>query len=433
MYSSSNRSILRHRSLSLVLTFIISTGLSHVSFATDFQMPPSVAAGGSEGSASKKSLVSKGTYNLLVDVQGSIDEGDIDGAFEKLNRLIIRVQKNAYETAVVLKTAGYIYVSRNENTKAIELLELAHNMSALVHENQQKLRYDLSQLYLSEDQLMLSIRYLQSWLEHAKKDELNAAVFIRLGNAYMQAKEYQEAVKSFERAVAQSETPVEYHLQLLLASYVIQKDYGKGIQLLKRIVTLYPGKKKYVLQLTGLYDELEQEDNALGALEYAYKNQLLNETQELSDLAYRLITRGYPHKAAEVLEAGFKDFILWYTAENYSLLAKAHLDAKQVDRAIPYLEKAILTATTPNSAQALSHAYIEMEDYENAARALQIGLKRSSKDQQRYLNLSLGHVLFKLGRNEQALAVYRRLKDDVSLDEQAKVLVNRWYRYLNSL
>lgn len=84
----------------LCLAFLLGVNCAE---ATDFQIPPSVAAGDVEGAKSKKSLVSKGTFRLLEDVQKTIDKGEIDIAFQKLNTLIIRVQETPYETAVVLK------------------------------------------------------------------------------------------------------------------------------------------------------------------------------------------------------------------------------------------------------------------------------------------------------------------------------------------
>lgn len=401
--------------------------------ATDFQMPSTVQLQSAEGVESKTSFISKGTYKTLTHIQKDIDLGNTNAAFNGLNKLILRVHENVYETAVVLKTAGYIYVDLDKTDKAIELLTLALSRNALAHENQQKLRFDLAQLFLNKGDEQSTKRYLTAWRDNAQLNELTTSMLIKLGNTYSVLKDYRQASGFFEQAISKNEAPVEYHYQLLLASYALQDEYKKAIKLLKNIITLFPDNQRYPFQLTALYDAVNNKSAALSAMEFAYKRGFFTETQQYSDLAYRLLDLGYPYKSIEVLEQGFSSFLLWVTPENLMLLAQAHIDAKQNKQAIPVLEKALASMKNTHPANVLSQLYLENEDYLNAERVLKIALATQDKEQAIHIKLSLAHVLYKLEKYNSALTLFDELKQLESLDNATNQLVDNWYAYLSKI
>lgn len=408
----------------------------NIAWATDFQMPPSVAQADEGGAKSAKSLVSKGTYKLLVDAQKSIDKGRIDEAFEKLNAIILRVQKNTYESAVVIKTAGYLYLQREDHKQAIELLKVSLSMNALVEQNQQKLRYDLAQLSMAEEDYDSAIHYLKDWLERAPEDESKTLALVRLGKAYIQLERYALAAEALEQGLeekrANSESPSEQHLQLLLTAYVLLDAHEKAVSVLRQLMVIKPKKTQYPLRLVAVYDELEQAAKALASLEYAYKQGLLQETQQLSNLAYRLISRGYPYKAAKVLEEGLASFVLWRTPENLNLLARAYLDSGQTELAIPYLEKALLTTQRPAPGQILAQIYLSNERYVDAIRSFESALVHSSGQQALELTLALAHTYWQSGQLEPAMVLLERLYRDPDLNEKTRRQVEDWRRYLSA-
>ncbi len=420
----------RKRLCTLVLA-CLSLCLAFPLFATDFQMPPSVASGESEGGNSKKSLVSRGTFKLLESVQKSIDRDLYDEAFEKLNRLILRVQENPYEAAVVLKTAAYLYIRRDEQTKAAELMRHAVNMNQLVHENQQKLRFDLAQILLNDGQHDEAITLLETWLDKAKKEEITPSIYIRLGNAYLQAENHVKTSFNFERAIAASEEAKEYYYQLLLASYVVQEKLTPAIQLLKKMLVLFPEEKKYSLQLVGLYDQNSQPEKALQVLQLAYQKRQLDQTEEYASLAYRLLDARYPLKAATILKEGMDKFIVWITPQNLNLLAQAYISSKQESLAIPVLEKAIRTAETPNTALILSQLYLKQKNYSSAIRSLQDAFATANAKQKIEINLQLANTYFLDKNEEQAKLIYESLLVQPALNKKQRKMVESWRRYLN--
>ncbi|MFT5718655.1 MAG: tetratricopeptide (TPR) repeat protein [Oleiphilaceae bacterium] len=422
--------------------------ISGLAIATDFQMPANIASSSESGGKSKKSLISKGTYKLLTKVQDAIDQNHYDEAFERLNKIILRVKDNAYESAVVLKTAGYIYVSQQETSKALPLLINALGLKSLARENQQKLRYDIAQLIMSQQSmkqigtqqdvnvvdLQHVIIYLTDWLNDATDEEITEAVYARIGSVYLQLKQYLKANtylnKAITRSALQGKKPSEYHHQLLLASYIKLKDFEAAIETLKNLIVHFNKDKRYRMQLVGLYDETDQSKRALAVLEVAYKQGLLDDTTEYTALAQRLIQAGYPHKATRILHQGLDNFIVWVTAENLTLLASAYIQAKEPLHAIPILEKALSTATNARSGQLLSQLYIDQQNWKKTIDVLQRTLALANDKEAINLQLSLGYAYYEQGEIKEAKSLFNLLAENDQLNNQTKQTVKDWNKYL---
>jgi len=424
--------------------------ISGLSLATDFQMPANVAEASESGGKSKKSLVSKGTYKLLTKVQVAIDHKQYDEAFKRLNKLILRVKDNAYESAVVLKTAGYIYVNRQEMDKALTILRIALSLNSLARENQQKLRYDIAQLIMSQQsankieeeqevddaELQLAITYLTTWLDYATEKEITEAVFARIGSIYLQLKQYPKASTYLNKAITwsarQGKKPSEYHHQLLLVSYIELKDFEAAIGVLKNLIVHFDKSKPYRMQLVGLYDETNQSKKALAVLEVAYKQGLLDDTTEYTALAQRLIQAGYPHKATRILHQGFDNFIVWVTPENLTLLASAYIQAQEPQHAIPILDKALSTATNSRPGQLLSQLYLNQQNWEKSIDTLLLTLELANEKEAINLQLSLGYAYYEQGQIKEATTLFSLLAENTQLNNQTKQTVKDWNNYLQN-
>jgi len=445
----SMKSTLKWRPYIAVLLLLSISGLT---IATDFQMPETVAAASNSGGKSKKSLVSKGTYKLLTKVQEAIDQSQYDEAFERLNKLILRVKDNAYESAVVFKTAGYIYVSRQETSKALPLLDSALKLNSLARENQQKLRYDLAQLLMSQQnvkqlnldqqaiidaELNRAITYLTTWLDHATEEELSAAVYARIGSAFLKLKKHSEAALYLNKAITRSklkrEKPSKYHHQLLLASYIEIKDFEAAIRVLKHLIVYFGQDKHFRMQLVGLYDETQQTKQALAVLEVAFKQGFLDDTTEYTALAQRLMLAGYPHKATQVLQQGLDSFIVWVTPENLTLLARAYIQAQEPQHAIPILRKAISTASNALPGQLLSQLFIEQEAWSSAIATLLLTLDKAKEKDAISLQLSLGYAYYEHGQIKKAKALFNQLIANTELDKKTIRTAQDWQRYLQTI
>ncbi|MFT7186074.1 MAG: tetratricopeptide (TPR) repeat protein [Pseudohongiellaceae bacterium] len=423
--------------------------ISGLAIATDFQMPANIASSSESGGKSKKSLISKGTYKLLTKVQDAIDQNHYDEAFERLNKIILRVKDNAYESAVILKTAGYIYVSRQETSKALPLLINALGLNSLARENQQKLRYDIAQLIMNQQStkqvgvgqqdvnvidLQHAITYLTDWLDYATDKEITESVYARIGIIYIQLKQYLKASKYLNKAITtsalQGKKPSAYHHQLLLASYIKLNNFEAAIDTLKNLIVHFVKNKRYRMQLVGLYDETNQPKLALAVLEVSYKQGLLDDTTEYTALAQRLIQAGYPHKATRILNQGLDDFIVWVTPENLTLLASAYIQAKEPLHAIPILEKALSTATNARSGQLLSQLYIDQQNWKKTIDVLQRTLALANDKEAINLQLSLGYAYYEQGEIKEAKSLFNLLAENDQLNNQTKQTVKDWNKYL---
>jgi tetratricopeptide (TPR) repeat protein len=410
--------------------------------ATDFQMPPTITSAEKGDSKNKKKRLTKASYQSLVKVQKAIDKNHYNEAFERLNRLIVQVKDKAYESAVVIRTAAYIYVNQQETNKAVQLLSEALSLNALTKKDQQKLRYDIAQLLISEQevseqQYKKAIQSLTLWLDYAHDEDMTASVYAQIGSHYRQLKQYSSAIlylnKAIEKSDQQGKKPSEYHYQLLLACYLAKNKLDEAINVLKRLITNFNLNKNYHLQLVGLYDEINHPNQALAALDITYKLGLLNETSEYTALAQRLMSAGYPHKATQVLHQGLDQFIVWVTPENLTLLAVAYIQAQEPQQAVPILEKALITTTTAVPGQLLSQIYMEQKHWQKATKTLKFTLEKADKKARPELQISLGYALYEQGKIDEAKALFKTLAGNIYLNDEVKHTVQNWNRYFQSL
>ena len=80
------------------------------------------------------------------------------------------------------------------------------------------------------------------------------------------------------------------------------------LTLYEELVSFYP-KKRYWVQLSGIYGELKEESKQLGALEAAHDQRLLDKENEYVVLYQLLMRAEAPYKAAKVIDYGIKESI----------------------------------------------------------------------------------------------------------------------------
>ena len=75
------------------------------------------------------------------------------------------------------------------------------------------------------------------------------------------------------------------------------------VPLYEEILELYP-KKKYFVNLAGLYSDLDRPGDYTSLLKTAYTKQLLNKKSEFQSLSQMLLAAGNPYWASEVMLTG---------------------------------------------------------------------------------------------------------------------------------
>ena len=108
--------------------------------------------------------------------------------------------------------------------------------------------------------------------------------------AHWQLKEKKLALRNAETAMciskATQKIPREGTYNIIKALYNENEDTQSMLTLYEELVSFYP-KKRYWVQLSGIYGELKKESKQLGALEAAHDQRLLDkETSILSFISF---------------------------------------------------------------------------------------------------------------------------------------------------
>jgi len=333
--------------------------------------------------------LSQSTYQQLTEVHKHIDQQAYDTASKALQGLLQDVQQRPYEKAVVLQTLGYVQVSREAYPAAIRALEQSLALQQLPDDTQQRLRYDLAQLYVAEDQADKATRTLEAWFQQADKPPAEA--YVLLGHAYAQQQKYRKAIPPLVKANELADKPHADWYEALLAMYYELQSYPDCVPLLENMIRLFPQRHHYWQQLAGVHLALKDYDAALTALELAYRDGALKKEQQLIQLVQLYLYTGIPYKGARLLEDQMRTGGIQNNARHRELLARAWSSAKQRTQAIQALEKAISADSTPELRLRLAQWYFEDERWQAAASILEplVGDKTTGSSGQAWLLLGI--------------------------------------------
>jgi predicted Zn-dependent protease len=194
----------------------------------------------------------------------------------------------------------------------------------------QNVRYNLAQLYLVQDRHQDAIRLFLAWFE--REEVPTPQAHFMLAMAYMQNDQKAEALQHAREAVAKAGDPREPWLQLLASLLVENQGFEEAVPVMEQLAVRFP-KKAYYDQLSALYSQLGRHQQALGAMELAYAQDLLTEPRDLKTLAQLYLFNQSPYKASKVLQRGIDAGVITDDPEAWTLLGTREPGEARRDRA----------------------------------------------------------------------------------------------------
>jgi len=368
------------------------------------------------------------THRQLTDIHEQIDKQAYDEALAELEILLVDIGNNSYEKAVVLQTLGYVQISREAYTPAAEAFEQALVLDQLPTTTQQRLRYDLAQLYLTSGKPVKAIQLLERWF--ADTTQTDATAYALLGHAYAQNNQYAKAIPALQRAIELSEKPHADWYEALLAMHYERESWQACIPLLKEMLRLFPERQTYWSQLAGVHLALKNYVAATNALELAYRDGALEQEQELIQLARLYLHTGMPHKAARLLEQQLGLGRITDTSAHQKLLAQSWAASGERDQAILALEQAIGTSTAPIIRLQLAQWYIEAERWKAAEEMLAAVVEKTEENRLK----AQGWLLIGIARYEQRkIPAAQTAFNYASQLPTTREAASQWLEFLNTL
>ena len=225
----------------------------------------------------------------------------------------------------------------------------------------------------------------------------------------------------------------------------LEDRIGKEVALDKKVgvyeilVNLYP-KKSHYLNLASTYFQMDRERDYMIILRAAYQKDYLDKQAEYITLAQLLLTFDNPYWAAEVLINGQKKLVPFKDEETgeekllpvvkedektLKLLADCLISAQEYEQAIPILLRAAQLSDDGQKYVVLGSLYSQLDQWENAAEAIEKGIKKGNVRNLFQAKLSLGSIFLEMRDFEKAKKEFRFvLKDGEKEDvERANALL----------
>lgn len=341
----------------------------------------------------------------LTDAQEALAKGDYEAAEAALGKLQTHEKRNDYETALMHQLYGHLHSERGEYKRAIRSFEGAVATKALPRQADLNLRYNLGQLYVATERYKEAIRILKDWLKRAENPAPRGYVLV--AQAYVSLGDYRKALPPIRAAIRKSKKPEESWLRLALIVRLELEQYAEAAEVLELLCANY-SNKTYWTQLSGVYGNLGRDKAALNAMEVAYRQGFLTESEELVRMAELYLYNGVPYQAALVVEKGLADGSIEKNLDGWRLLANSWLSAKEFDRALAPLERAASLSSEGELSLRLGHLHLHREEWSDAAKALRGALRKGGIDKPASAQLLLGIALYQLGDTKGAEQAFRR-------------------------
>jgi len=336
-----------------------------------------VAALGAWSTASAQTLT-PAVANDLLSAYEELENENFEEALQKLDTLMSRrgERMSGFDRASVLQIRGSAHVQLENFEAGIRDFDEALNLEALPSEQNNRLRFNLAQLYFATERYRESIDLFNRWLA-SEEAEPSETTFFMLAGAHYQLDELEPALENIIRAMDLAPEPRQRNYDF---KNVVLNELNRTTQrteLMKRMVALWPDNLPYWRQLAGLYLDQDDQFQAFSVMESAYLAGLTESEDDIILLAQFYSTFNNPHRGANLVEREMEQGRVERNVDNLQLLSQLWSQAREHRRSIPVLREAAGMAETGTLYYRLGQALMADEnnaDAEDAFRnALNVG------------------------------------------------------------
>ena len=341
-----------------------------------------------------------------------------------------------YERGRVEQLLAGMSFAEDNYAEAREHLELAISSGGLNEQELSGNRFQIAQSYMAEENWAQGAAALESWFQTATNP--NSSAYYLLAVAYYQQGAEatgDAAVRLFDRslppaikAVELAERPQESWVQLVVALMLQKEDYRGSVPWIERLVAMAPDKKSHWVQLSSVYQEIEEYPKALAVTQLAYTAGLLTEDAEIRRLADLLVYNEVPYRGGQILEQAIADGKMKSDAALYEKLANCWMQAGEFDKAVQPLTRGAELAANGDLFVRLGEVHVQREDWPAAQGALEKGLNKGGLRDQGYAQLYMGIVLLEQEKPREAREWFQRATNSERHRDNAR----RYIQFIDS-
>ena len=374
--------------------------------------------------------MSEKVYRALQEAQVLVVErADYDEALKVLEKVREIGRLNSYERAQAWNLTGYIQYLKERYPEAIQAYRQVIDQMEIPEGLLASVLGTLSHLHLITGSYTEVIATTRRLMEVVAKPA--PEIYVLRGEAYFRLSKYRSARGEVEAALAvvrgRNGRPQESWLGLLQAIHFELEDYPAMIEMLKELLRLYP-KDRYLRTLAGAYSQIGDTRKQLAVLEALHEGGRLEREEEAINLANLYLLHEIPVKAARVLEWALESGLIETNEIKLRLLSRAWSKSRENAKAIAPLARAASMSGAGKLSIRLAQAYIELERWNEAARALEAGLSKGGLERSDQAYVMLGIVRFNMKQFSSA----REAFGQALVDKRSHTVVGQWIGYIDA-
>ena len=374
----------------------------------------------------EQGTMSESTYNRMNNAFELIGEEEYAEARKDLENLA-DASLSDFEEASVQQALGFLAAQREDYRAAIDRFSRAIRLDALPNETHFEMILQVAQLYNAIDEFDKALEQLEFWFCISNEDAQKVAeVWVLKASLHLQQEDWESALEAIDTAIELADEPKEQWYRLKLGILLELERYAPAVPVLKTLIELDPDDKQYWIQLSGIYMELDDNEEAMAALRLAYRRGLLDQGSEFTQLAGLLQEMNSPRLAAEVMQEGLENGYIEATARNWEMTAGAWYQARELDEALAAYERAGQLSDSGKIDFQRASIMTAEEDWdgvlEAATRALEKGDLTNSQEGNAYLLIGMAH--FNLGNLQRAEQAFKETANYGTLQSAAREWLN---------
>jgi tetratricopeptide (TPR) repeat protein len=258
-------------------------------------------------------------------------------AIDKLQKMV-EGGGSEYEKSIVYYNLGFAYSSKNDYGNAAKNFEKSLALNAMPQQQYDQLLFNLGQLYVADKQYDAGIKTLERYInESCSPVPADANIF--LAQAYLENKRFKDALPQVDLAISKSKTVKESWLQLKLAINYELKNYRACADVLLKLISITPAKSDYWKQLSGMLSELKDDAGAVAVLALADRQGFLTTPNEIRNLFNVYMMVDLPYKAGNFLQDAIDKNRVPGDEKNLNSVADAWINARETAKAEVVLKK----------------------------------------------------------------------------------------------
>jgi tetratricopeptide (TPR) repeat protein len=362
-------------------------------------------------------LLDANTHSVLTEVHKDMASDKNTEALKKLTTLVSSEKIKDYDAAVVYQTMGFAENGLGNFKNAAKYFIESLSLNALPKNVTHELQYSTAQLLIHIEKPEEGLVYLSKWFSDEPRPKADAHLLA--ATAYYYTENYKQLIIHAEKAIQLSPKPPLNWYELLLAGYYETKDYANASTILENIISKYPEKADYWLQLAGIYQHLGNEKKSLAMYELAYNKELLKKEDIIQLIkSYRYMEM--PFKAATLIEKEMAIGDIEPNKEMLNLLVDSWLLAQEYEKAKSVFKEIIKKFNDDTARLRLGQLYLESEEWKEAVNLLNVEIQTKDKILLSKINLLLGIAQYHTENLPMATRAFTQALSDKSTQEQAK-------------